>query len=539
MKIKEIPLHTSNDFILNSSVNVTFYELFSMNYKKFEKWKKDLQKVIYESWVIHGEPPMIAGDEQTIINQFQNLVDKKDAVSIVRDELTFEEHCVVPGVVVSGANYFFPNRAKMQDFNTNDEAGESLWKVFVEEPDSHQTEIILRRLDRQLKNDGTFEFAPKVMIGDKHDLGCTNAFHWVLEWQKNPIEGYDFFLDGSNPVKGSKSKVLAMGAKPKVGSNDIIGEDLGELVANGFIKENQMRFHSFEKLDASKPVVIRLYRKDQRVFPKAFDILRKSVAMGGNFPSSVAKFLYEKYTTPNTDNIIYDSSSGYGGRLVGALSVCKDRQIHYVGTDPNPDHFLDSYGISRYKYLQNFFQSSIRSKYKTTTDIFDVGSEEIHKEKRFQKYKGKVDFFFTSPPYFSAEGYSDDENQSYKKFPDYHLWRDGFLKPTLVTAVEWLKSGGHLAWNVADVAYGARAEAWQTRQGKSRAVQQYIPLEYDSIEILKSLGMKYETTWKMVLSGGIQGNKIREWTRKPSTRNFVQIKSTPRKVELIYVWRKP
>ena len=170
--------------------------------------------------------------------------------------------------------------------------------------------------------------------------------------------------------------------------------------------------------------------------------------------------------------------------------------------------------------------------------MFDVGSEEIHKEKRFQQYKGKVDFFFTSPPYFSAEGYSDDENQSYKKFPDYHLWRDGFLKPTLETAVEYLKSGGHLAFNIADVAFGARAEAWQTRQGKSRAVQQYIPLEYDSIEILKSLGMKYENTWKMVLSGGIQGNKIREWTRKPSTRNFVQIKGTARKVENIYVWRK-
>ena len=135
-------------------------------------------------------------------------------------------------------------------------------------------------------------------------------------------------------------------------------------------------------------------------------------------------------------------------------------------------------------------------------------------------------------------GYSEDENQSYKKFPDYHLWRDGFLKPTLETSVEWLKSGGYLAWNIADVAYGSRQEPMRTQKGKSRPVEQYVPLEYDSIEILKSLGMEHVTTWKMVLSGGIQGNKIREYTRKPSPRNFVQIKGTARKVELITVWRK-
>ena len=97
-----------------------------------------------------------------IIRQFQNLVDKPNPVTMVKDELTLRENCLIPGVVVSGANHFFPNRAKMQDFNTNDEAGESLWKLFVEEPDSKQAKIILRRLDRQLKNDGTFEFAPKL-----------------------------------------------------------------------------------------------------------------------------------------------------------------------------------------------------------------------------------------------------------------------------------------------------------------------------------------------------------------------------------------
>ena len=279
------------------------------------------------------------------------------------------------------------------------------------------------------------------------------------------------------------------------------------------ISENKLRWHSFSKLNLKEPIVIRLYRTDRKIFPTCFDILRKSVAMGGNFPASVAKFLYEKYTTPNTKSIIYDSSSGYGGRMVGALSLCKDRQIHYVGTDPNPDHYLDEYGITRYEYLRSFLQSSTRNRYKTTIDIFQLGSEVIHQDPQFQKYRGEVDFMFTSPPYFSAEGYS----------------------------------GAHLAWNISDVAYKPRQSktvygqegATENLELSARSVQRYIPLEYDSIEILKSFGMEYVTTWKMVLAGGIQRNKFRQWTRKPTTRNFVQIKGTPRKVEMIYVWRKP
>ena len=52
MKIKEIPVHTSNDFIINSKVNVTFHELFKMNDKQFAKWKKDLQNLL-RKWVAY------------------------------------------------------------------------------------------------------------------------------------------------------------------------------------------------------------------------------------------------------------------------------------------------------------------------------------------------------------------------------------------------------------------------------------------------------------------------------------------------------
>ena len=521
---KEIPLHDSNEFILSSSANVTFHDLFRMNDQKYGKWLANLKKVIFKSWMERGEPPTNAGDKETIIRQFETLVNKNETVSIHKDELTLEENCLVSNVVVSGTKHFFPNMCKMKDFNRNTEAGESLYKIFIEEPDGKQTEVVLKRLERQLKYDGQFEFSKKIKKGDVFDLDCSNAYDWVKKWNKKPIKGYDFFLDTSPPTKSQKGAVLTSPAKY-----------LDKLIDEGEIKKSKIIWHG-AKINYNKPLCVRIYKKDQRIFPKAFDILRRSVAMGGNFPSGVAKFLYQTYTEPNTESIIYDSSSGYGGRLVASLALCKDRQITYVGCDPNPDHYLKEYGITRYEYLRSFFQSAVKSNYKTKVDFYPVGSEVIHQEERFQQYKGKVDFFFTSPPYFNAEGYSDDEHQSFVKFPDYHLWRDGFLRPTLETAVEWLKPGGHLAWNIADISYGSKPK--KLDNGKTRPVQQYLPLEYDSIEILQSLGMTYSKTWKMVLSGGISGNQIREWTRKPSTRNFVQLKSTPRKCELIFVWRK-
>ena len=37
------------------------------------------------------------------------------------------------------------------------------------------------------------------------------------------------------------------------------------------------------------------------------------------------------------------------------------------------------------------------------------------------------DFCFTSPPYFNAEEYSNEEVQSYKKYSTYGEWFDNFL----------------------------------------------------------------------------------------------------------------
>jgi hypothetical protein len=203
------------------------------------------------------------------------------------------------------------------------------------------------------------------------------------------------------------------------------------------------------------------------------------------------------------------------------MAAAADRPIHYVGTDPNPDHWLPEIKASRYDYLASFYREFVKQEGDASWDTFMLGSEVIHKNRRFQKYKGKVDLVCTSPPYFSAEGYSDDENQWCIKFPEYDAWKEGFLRPTLETAVKWLKRDRYLLWNIAD-----------TKIGK------YLyPLEADSIEILESLGMKWVETLKMVLARQPGANRAGRF-RYPTTKNFCSVGGSVYKFEPIFVFKK-
>ena len=143
------------------------------------------------------------------------------------------------------------------------------------------------------------------------------------------------------------------------------------------------------------------------------------------------------------------------------------KKIHYVGTDPNPDNFLDEEGISRYEYVAKFFNDNCVDNYSdkltsffdvkpqgNTYELFQDGSELISNNPDFQKYKGKLDISFTSPPYFNREQYSQDENQSFKAYGEYEDWRDNFLRPTLTTIYDYLKNDRYILWNIADIKIG-------------------------------------------------------------------------------------
>lgn len=164
-----------------------------------------------------------------------------------------------------------------------------------------------------------------------------------------------------------------------------------------------------------------------------------------NFRSTVAKYIYTKYCP--VGGKVLDPSMGYGGRLFAALS--SDISL-YEGCDP----CVATYN-GNLKMIETI--TTIESRRNKLSCFMNEGElrgrlpQTILHNIPFEDYKGKSNFFnlvFTSPPYFDTERYSDEESQSWKKFPQYDQWLRGFLEPLIITSHRVLKKGGKLILNI-------------------------------------------------------------------------------------------
>lgn len=204
------------------------------------------------------------------------------------------------------------------------------------------------------------------------------------------------------------------------------------------------------KHNKNKKLTYNRIRQNSKVY-----LTKQSVS---NFRPTVSKLIYNLY---GNDGVIYDMSSGYGGRMLGFLSSnCKK----YIGVDPNT------------KTYEGLLQMKEDFKYvNKDVELYCCGSED------FIPIKNSIDVAFTSPPYFDTEKYSDEDSQSYKKFPTQDKWINGFLGKTIENCKIGLKDNGRLIINIANV-------------------KTYQNLENDTIKMAEKYGFTLERTYKMVLS---------------------------------------
>jgi hypothetical protein len=150
-----------------------------------------------------------------------------------------------------------------------------------------------------------------------------------------------------------------------------------------------------------------------------------------NFRPGFACLLMRRFGAP--DATVLDTSTGYGGRLVGFLaSPCAS----YIGIDPAHD----TYEANR-RLAADLCPPS-KSVELICEPAEDVASTSL---------KGRVDLCVTSPPYFSKEHYSDEPTQSWKRYSSSIEWRDGFLAPMVALQYAALKRRGVAVINIADV----------------------------------------------------------------------------------------
>ena len=519
--------------------NTTYHDLLSKTDSEFIEWARLLRKEVTTQWDEYGTPPVIGKDEEGIIKSLSKL--RKNPCEFLEQDKTGDEESL--GIIqnfnkdASAVNQFFPTMLKTKiSGGKSADGGLSIYDHFAE-PDMEEKFVKIMR--RAVKKDSMYSWSRSVV--NKRD---ENPF-----W--NGQNGKDFIRDvheGKVFVDKYKDCDIVL-AKVKSTTMDNYGtindqfvgfenlyltaDDVNECVDSGWLNNTQISnlgdIVSEETSKSGKVTkffyLIRWYNKSDGIFPKILQVFRLSCGQPAvNFPALTAKYLYETYTSHVDEPItIYDSSSGWGGRIIGAMSTRK--KAHYVGTDPNPDtsgryqavaDFYNDNCIDNFSdTFQKFFEVEKQS---NTYEVFTDGSELIGNNPEFQKYKGKLDIVFTSPPYFNREQYSQDENQSFKAYSEYDDWRDNFLKPTLTTAYEYLKNDRYILWNIADIKIGESL---------------YYPLEQDSIDILEELGCEYKGKLKMLMTRMVGLDPT-----KSGIKNAVKHNGKAYKFEPIFVFYK-
>ena len=153
--------------------------------------------------------------------------------------------------------------------------------------------------------------------------------------------------------------------------------------------------------------------------------LRKYIA--SQFRPSTAKAVYDYFGAEN----VLDFSSGWGDRLCGFLA--SDAKS-YVGIDPNERLFGN--------YTRMIDDFNVPNK---KVEMFNCCAEKAMLTKR------KFDLVFTSPPYFNIERYTQEDNQSFKKYRKLENWLNEFLFKAINLSWDHLKTEGHLVLNISDV----------------------------------------------------------------------------------------
>ena len=527
--------------------NTTYHELLSKTDEQFVEWARLLRKEVTEQWDERGTPPVIGKNKEGIVKSFKKL--KSNPADYWEKDLSGDEESL--GIIqnfnkdASVVNQFFPTMLKTKiSIGKSADNGLSIYDHFS---DPTMEDKFVNIMKRAVKRDSMYSWSRSIV--DKKD---ENPF-----W--NGQSGVQFIKDvhDGKVFKGKYKDLGIVLAKVKTSTLDNYGTfneqyqgfgnlyltaaEVNGLVATGYLNKTQISnlgdIVESTTSDSGKVTeyryLIRWYDKTDGIFPKILQVFRLSCGQPAvNFPALTAKWIYENYTNHiDTDEPlhIYDSSSGWGGRIIGAMSSRK--KVHYVGTDPNPDNFIDELGISRYEYVANFYNDNCVDDFsdKLTTffdvekqgntfEVFQDGSELIQNNPKFQKYKGKLDIAFTSPPYFNREQYSQDENQSFKAYGEYEDWRDNFLRPTLTTIYEYLKNDRYILWNIADI-----------KIGKSI----YYPLEQDSIDILTELGCEYKGKLKMLMTRMVGLDPS-----KSGIKNSVEHNGKQYKFEPIFVFHK-
>lgn len=228
------------------------------------------------------------------------------------------------------------------------------------------------------------------------------------------------------------------------------------------------RFHNDSKLKRAIKICYQHRDEgDKAVIPQN---IRRALELtnGGtiqNFKPLNAKAIWE-YICPTMWGRVLDFSSGYGGRMIGAMT--SNMRYHYTGIDPNTKTYNGLVALG----------DLISDTIGTTYEMHHTVSEDFDPE------AGAYDAAFSSPPYFNLETYCDEPTQCMNKCDNVDAWFELYVEPTLKMLHKGLAQDGLYAVNIAD---------YRVNKTQFQIVERWL-------ELSKKCGFEYKETVQMMLN---------------------------------------
>jgi len=196
-----------------------------------------------------------------------------------------------------------------------------------------------------------------------------------------------------------------------------------------------------------------------------------------NFKPMNARAVYE-YICPHLFGNVLDFSSGYGGRMIGAMT--SNMRYNYTGIDPN---------TKTYNGLEALGELMNELKLGNGYSMNHMPSEQFNPE------PGYYDAAFSSPPYFNLETYTNEETQCMNSCSTIDDWFEKYVEPTVRMLHKALDNEGLYAVNIAD---------YKIDKTEFKIVERWK-------EISEKLGFKYVDQLDMILNVRPgQGNNKKE-----------------------------
>lgn len=521
-----------NPVIEDPTINLTYDEVVRLSDKQFEAFVAHMRGTLLKLWDEQGIAPTRGWTPWEVRDEFKQLSDFPTHEMWYKDDLTgrrviYNTHTLGNAVNAWTIGQMLKTRI---NYTEDGDKGRSIYDFFAKD------ELFKRYLPyarRHILRDSFYFFAQSV----PHGVALP---HRPQLTPSSPLEYVRAFAEHERPygtheilIEPKKTDVVYTGYAGKLNTAGALTDTFQALSYDELIqavKDKVLPKHTVRLIDASKHLNrdhafhIRLYETGQRIFPRMFASFRISMCQYAvNFPPLVAKALYDEFV-PAGGRIVWDPSSGWAGRILGAMA--SKHVLNYIGTDPNPAFYDGT--TSMYAEVAKFYLN-IREGQDLFADfdeqrsgiVYQHGSENFNEHPAYQAAAGHGDLVFSSPPYFNREAYSEDERQSYKKFGSYALWRDGFLRPTIQNAYNFLGHQRYFLWNIADLKVG----------------KGYLPLEQDSMAIAQELGFQFKETILMALKSMPGANRM-DAEGTATAKNMCKILGRTMKFEPVHVFYK-